>query len=49
MNDIANGIQDAITNLTSLIDMLSAVVGGFIDVGSAMNTVLHLIATLTGA
>lgn len=49
MNDIANGIQDAIANFSSLIDMLSAVGGGVVDVAAAMNAVLHVIAMLTGA
>lgn len=49
MNHIANGIQDAIANLSSVIDMLSAAAGGFADVAAAMNTILRVIATLTGA
>jgi hypothetical protein len=49
MNSIANGIQDVIANLSSLIDMLSAAAGGFADVAAAMNAILHVIAMLTGA
>ncbi|MBK4737679.1 hypothetical protein [Noviherbaspirillum pedocola] len=49
MNDITNGIQDAFANLTTLFDMLGAIVGGFVDVGAAMNAVLRVIAALTGA
>jgi hypothetical protein len=49
MNDIANGIQDGIANLSSLIDMLLAAAGGLADVASAMNTILHLIGMLTGS
>lgn len=49
MNDIVNGITDAIANFSSFIDMLGAIAGGFVDVGAAMRTVLRVIAALTGS
>ena len=49
MNDIANGIQDTIANLSSLIHMLGAVAGGVSDVATALTAVLDVIGMLAGA